>query len=84
MRAFQRTEWARRPAEVERDGAGHYLVSRNIEAVECEDGTAYVGELAIMDEAGYAAYLGAKEVAAKREQEITDEVILALIEEGSL
>ena len=84
MMLFRKTEWAHHPAEVGRDGAGHYLVSRNVSAVERDDGTVYIGELAIMTETQYAAYLGAQEVALKREQEIQDETVLALIEEGSL
>ena len=80
---FKKCEFNAFPPEVKEEN-GKYIVTRNIEKVEREGTTVYVGEIAFMTESAYAAYVGAKEVAAKREQEIVDETILNLIEEGSL
>lgn len=82
---FRYAEWGtRKPEEVEKSECGALLVSRNVRAVERDGSTVYVGELAIMTVEGYSAYVGAQAVAAKREQEIQDETVLKLIEEGSL
>lgn len=84
MRMFKRTEWSGRPPEHAIDGAGRHLVARNVNAVARDGAVAWVGELAIMDDAAYGAYLGSQEAERKREQEIVDETVLGLIEEGSL
>ena len=81
---FKRTEAADRPRDVEPLKYGRVRVNRNVTTETREGATVYVYESAIMTEAAYAAYVGAREVAQKREQEIVDETILALIEEGSL
>lgn len=81
---FKRTESVTRPREVEPLKYGNIRVNRNVEEVERDGTTVYIYESAVMTEAAYAAYVGAREVAQKREQEIADETILALIEEGSI
>ena len=81
---FKRTESATRPRDVEPLKYGNVRVNRNVEETERDGATVFVYESAVMSEAAYAAYVGAKEVAQKREQEIADETILALIEEGSI
>lgn len=82
---FVKSEWGgRRPEPVKKTPSGKLVVSRNVEAVERDGETVYVGECAIMSEQAYAAYSGAVEVAQRREQEIVDETVLNLIEEGSL
>lgn len=80
---FKACEFNEMPQPVKAEN-GKYIVTRNVEAVERDGATVYIGEIAFMTESAYAAYIGAKEVAAKREQEIVDETILNLIEEGSL
>lgn len=80
---FKRCEFNTMPAAVRREGAT-YIVTRNVTEVERDGEIAYVGEIAYMSESAYFAYAGATEVAARREQEIVDETILNLIEEGSL
>lgn len=86
---FKQTEWNSRPRAVERLKNGRVRVARNVEQAERveEGGNTVVywrGEAATMSEAAYAAYEGAMEAEKKREAEIVDETILALIEEGSL
>ncbi len=81
---FKRTEAADRPRDVEPLKYCRVRVNRNVTTETRDGATVYVYESAIMTEAAYAAYVGAKEVAQKREQEIADETILALIEEGSI
>lgn len=81
---FIATDWDSKPAEARPIKGGKIIVTRNVVEVERDGVTYYTGESAIMTETAYAAYVGAKEVAAKREQEIVDETILNLIEEGSL
>lgn len=72
------------PPEIENLKYGNVRVNRNWERFERDGQTVYRGETAVMSAAQYAAYVGAKEVAARREQEIVDETVLNLIEEGSL
>lgn len=81
---FIATDWDSKPAEARPVKGGKIIVTRNVVEAKRDGVTYYTGESAIMTETAYAAYLGAKEVAAKREQEIVDETILNLIEEGSL
>lgn len=81
---FIATDWDSKPAEARPIKGGKVIVTRNVVEAERDGVTYYAGESAIMTETAYAAYVGAKEVAAKREQEIVDETILNLIEEGSL
>lgn len=87
---FRFAEWDRKPpaAEVLKDGS--IRITRNVDEFEriSEDGGAptivYRGEVAIMSEAAYAAYIGAMEVEAKRESDVIDDYTLALIDEGVL
>lgn len=79
---FKRTEWNASPAAATMLKDGRYMVARKVEAIEREGVTVYAGELAIMTETQYAAYIGAKEVAERREAEIIDDYTLQLIEEG--
>ena len=81
---FQYCEWNQQPKSVEQIKGNRVIVTRNVTEVVRDGEKVYIGESAIMSETAYAAYVGAKEVAAKREQEIVDETILNLIEEGSL
>ena len=81
---FVKSEANSTPKAVEKLKYGNVRVNRNIAAEERDGQTVYTYETAIMTETQYAAYLGAQEVALKREQEIQDETVLALIEEGSL
>lgn len=80
---FVKAEWNARPPAAA-NNHGIVVVTRNVEEVERDGIAMYVGEVARMSESAYAAYVGAMEVAAKREQEIVDETILNLVEEGSL
>lgn len=79
---FKRTEWNERPAETVRLKDGRYIVTRKVEEVEREGTTVFVGESAIMTETQYAVYVGAKEVAERREAEIIDDYTMSLIEGG--
>lgn len=81
---FRTTMWNSKPPEVAALKGGRVRVARNLSQVTTEDGTFWHGESAIMTADAYAAYEGARQVALKREQEIADETILALIEEGSI
>jgi hypothetical protein len=81
---FRKCEANTRPPQVERLKFGNIRVNRNIAETTRDGQTVYEYETAVVPEAVYAAYAGAQEVALKREQEIADETILALIEEGSL
>ena len=81
---FTRTESATRPREVEPLKYGNVRVNRNVEEVERDGTTVFVYESAVMTEAAYAAYAGAKETEAKREAAVIDDYTLALIEEGVL
>ena len=86
---FKYAEWNNRPRAVEKLGNGCVRVARNVEQSERADDNGNIvaywhGEVATMSEAAYAAYEGAMEAEKKREAEIVDETILALIEEGSL
>lgn len=81
---FQYCEWNQPPKSVEQIKGNRVIVTRSVTEAERDGEKVYIGESAIMSETAYAAYVGAKEVAAKREQEIVDETILNLIEEGSL
>ena len=80
---FRKCEWNARPPEVARSGS-EYVVARNVTETERDGATVYIGEIAYMDAASYAAYTGASAVAIKREQDIVDETVLNLINEGSL
>ena len=73
-----------KPPTAEKDENGTYTVTRNVREVARNGETVYVGEVALMREAAYAAYVGAQEAEVRREQEIVDETVLNLIEEGSL
>ena len=79
---FKRTEWNEHPAEAVRLKDGRFIVSRKVGAVEREGVTVWTGESAIMSETQYAAYVGAKEVAERREAEIIDDYTMSLIEGG--
>ena len=81
---FVKSEANSAPKAVEKLKYGNVRVNRNIATEERDGQTVYTYETTIMTETQYAAYLGAQEVALKREQEIQDETVLALIEEGSL
>lgn len=81
---FEHTEWDALPPNVRKIVGNRVIVARNVHTEERDGHTVWVGESAIMSESAYAAYLGAQAVAAKREQEIQDETILNLINEGSL
>ena len=81
---FKLTESATRPREVEPLKYGNVRVNRNVEEVERDGTTVFVYESAVMTEAAYAAYAGAKEAEAKREAAVIDDYTLALIEEGVL
>lgn len=79
-RGFHKVLWDKEPMAVETIADGKVRVNTNIkpngeqfESISCE-----------MSAAEAAAYFGAQAFAFKREQEIQDEVILNLIEEGSL
>ena len=86
---FQLAEWTERPPEAAKTKGG-VRVTRNVREetrTDVESGeahTVYVGEYAVMSEAAYAAYAGAKEAEAKREADVIDDYTLALIEEGVL
>lgn len=83
---FKITIWNEAPKAAVKLPDGRWRVSRNVERVEelCEDGhrTYYRGEEALMSEAAYAAYVGAMEVAERREAEIIDDYTMSLIEGG--
>lgn len=84
---FKITIWNEAPRAAVKLPDGRWRVSRNVERVEelCEDGrigTYYRGEEALMGEAAYAAYVGAMEVAERREAEIIDDYTMSLIEGG--
>lgn len=81
---FKIAEWNSKPPEVQRLRHGGVRVTRNVEAVERDDETVWRGECAIMSDAAYAAYVGAREVEQRRESEVIDDYTLALIEEGVL
>lgn len=81
---FTRTESATRPRAVEPLKYGNVRVNRNVEEVGRDGTTVFVYESAVMTEAAYAAYVGAKEAEAKREAAVIDDYTLALIEEGVL
>ena len=63
-------------------------VNLDIRQVSVADGdgtvTKWRSRSCVMSAPEFAAYLGARSVAAKREQEIVDETVLNLINEGSL
>ena len=79
---FKRTEWNASPAAVTRLKDGRYIVTRKVEAIERDGVTVWTGESAIMSETQYAAYVGAMEVAERREAEIIDDYTMSLIEGG--
>ena len=79
---FQYCEWNQPPKAVEQIKGNGVIVTRNVTSINRDGEVVYVGESAIMSETAYAAYLGAKEVAARRENEIIDETIENLINEG--
>ena len=91
MQNFKKATWSAKPPDAQAIDGGRVIVARNVERVEmaAEDGSGetyciWQGESAIMSTEAYGAYLGALEAERKREQEIADETVLALIEEGSL
>lgn len=79
---FKLTEWNTKPPQAQKLAKGGYLVTRKVEAVERDGATVYVGEAAFMSETQYAAYVGAMEVAERREAEIIDDYTMSLIEGG--
>ena len=81
---FIHAEWNKMPPAAETINGGNIRITRNVAAVERDGATLYVGEIAIMSEAAYAAYVGAMEAEAKREAEVIDDYTLSLIEEGVL
>lgn len=81
---FIATDWDSKPAEARPIKGGKVIVTRNVVEAERDGVTYYTGESAIMTETAYAAYLGAKEVASKREQEIVDDFVEELIKEGMI
>lgn len=85
MPQFKMTQWNSQPAEFEETGSGKFRINRNVRKVETEDGSSvYEGESAVVTEPGLMAYQGAVQVKTKREQEIYDDTIEELIEEGVL
>ena len=85
MAEFIKTQWNSPPPAVEQLKGGKYRINRNVVANTLEDGTVvYDGESAVVTEAGFMAYQGAVQVKTKREQEIYDDTIEELIEEGVL
>lgn len=89
MNGFKVIVWDSEPAEFENLKDGKCRVNVSVEKVThtAEDGrevVQYKSLSKVMAGAEVAAYLGAKSVAARRENEIIDETILNLIEEGSL
>ena len=81
---FKYSEWNEMPPVIHQMKDGNVRIARNVTAIQRDGEMVYVGECAVMTAVEYAAYVGAREVAQKREQEIADETILALIEEGSI
>ncbi len=88
---FRRGEWNRKPPAAEKLKDGLLRVTRNVtettvqgEGEGAAPVTLWTGEVAIMTEAAYAAYVGAMEVEQRREAEVIDDYTLALIEEGVL
>lgn len=81
---FRHSEWNAMPPKVQRLRNGDLRVVRNVTTMERDGETVYVGEVAVMTELAYAAYIGAQEVEAKREAAVIDDYTLALIEEGVL
>lgn len=84
---FKKVIWNERPRAVTKLADGRYRVTRKVELVSDTDETgtvheSYYGEEAIMSEAAYAAYVGAMEVAERREQEIIDDYTMELINGG--
>ena len=81
---FKYVEWNEMPQPSKKIRGGKVVVTRNVTQSERDGVVFYYGEMAIMSEASYAAYVGAKEVMARRENEIIDDYTLSLIEEGVL
>lgn len=81
---FEYTEWGALPPNVRKIVGSRVIVSRNVRAEERDRRTVYVGESAVMSESAYAAYVGAKEVETRRENDVIDEYTLDLIEKGIL
>lgn len=79
---FKHAEWNERPPAATRTRDGRFRVTRGVAAVERDSVTVWCGESAIMSETQYAAYVGAKEVAERREAEIIDDYTMSLIEGG--
>lgn len=82
MIEFKTAEWNTKPPSAQPIKGGMVRVARKVESFEREGTTLYKGECATMSEAAYAAYMGAKEVAERREAEIIDDYTLSLIEGG--
>ena len=82
MIEFKATEWNTKPPSAQPIKGGMVRVARKVESFEREGTTLYKGECAIMSEAAYAAYVGAMEVAERREAEIIDDYTMSLIEGG--
>lgn len=87
MIIFRLAEWTERPPEAAETKSG-VRVTRNVreetrtDAESGEAHTVYVGEFAVMSEAAYAAYAGAREAEVKREADVIDDYTLSLIEGG--
>ena len=82
MIEFKLAEWNKRPPAVQPVKGGMVRVSRKVEQVERDGVAVWRGEYAVMSEAAYAAYVGAMEVAERREAEIIDDYTMSLIEGG--
>ena len=63
------------PPAVHQTKDGNVRITRNIAAIQRDGEMVYIGECAVMTAVEYAAYVGAKEVAQKREQEIREHLI---------
>lgn len=79
---FEMREANSMPQALEKLKYGNVRVNRNWSAFERDGVIMYHGESAVMSETQYAAYAGATEVSMKREQEIYDDTVAELIEEG--
>lgn len=79
---FKYAECDSRPPEVKALRNGDVRVARKIESREQDGKTVWACEMAVMTPTEYAAYVGAKEVAERREAEIIDDYTMSLIEGG--
>ena len=82
MTEFKLVEWNAKPPAIQPIKGGKVRVTRKVESFERDGVTMWRGECAVMSEAAYAAYVGAMEVAERREAEIIDDYTMSLIEGG--